>query len=73
MFWVNTKAYIFPPCSLIAEVLVKVEHDQAQSLILIAPLWKTQPCYPGLLKLFVVATAFIVTPISLILLRAVVY
>lgn len=45
--------YAFPPFSLIPRVLHKVVQDQAHTLILIAPVWQTQPWYPRLLQLLV--------------------
>ena len=51
MFWGKTKAFILPPCRLITNLLAKVEQDQTHSIMLTVPFWKTQPCYPQLLKL----------------------
>jgi hypothetical protein len=42
--------YAFPPFSLIAQVLKKLEQDQGQ-LVLIAPLWTTQPWCTKLLQM----------------------
>ena len=42
--------YAFPPFSLIAQVLKKLEQDQGQ-LVLIAPLWTTQPWFTKLLQM----------------------
>ena len=48
--WNRGFLYAFPPFNLIGRVLRKVQSQQA-SLILIAPLWVTQPWYPLLLEL----------------------
>lgn len=44
--------YAFPPFSLVGKCLCKIEHDQAEG-ILIAPKWPTQPWFPKLLSLLV--------------------
>lgn len=48
--WKNLKAFAFPPFNLISAVLQKVLRDDPL-LILITPLWKTQPWYPQVLHL----------------------
>ena len=51
MLWGNNKAYIFQFFSLITKAGAKVEQDQTHLIRLIAHFWKTQPCFPLLLKL----------------------
>jgi len=48
--WFNLEAYAFPPFCLIGQVLSKIVKDGA-SLILIAPVWPTQPWYAQILKM----------------------
>ncbi|XP_070556878.1 uncharacterized protein [Ptychodera flava] len=45
-------SYAFPPFCLIPRVLHKIRQDKAR-LILIAPVWTTQPWYPDLLLLLI--------------------
>ena len=48
--WKELRAYANPPWNLIGRVLSKVEEQGAQ-IILIAPVWPSQPWYPRLLGL----------------------
>jgi len=48
--WTNWRGYAFPPFCLIGKCLRKVREEKA-SLILIAPVWRSQPWYPMLLEL----------------------
>ncbi|XP_021342020.1 uncharacterized protein LOC110442652 [Mizuhopecten yessoensis] len=48
--WSHGTYYALPPFSLLGRVLQKVEEDVTQ-MILIAPLWTTQPWFPKLLRL----------------------
>ena len=50
--WTQGVLYAFPPFNLIGRVLQKVRAEGA-SLILIAPVWVTQPWYPSLMELAV--------------------
>ena len=50
--WSNLTAYAFPPFSLIPAVLHKAKREQA-TLVLVAPLWTTQPWWPLLIELLV--------------------
>ena len=45
--------YAFPPFSMISRVLLKIKQECDLLLILIAPVWSTQPWYPELLNLCV--------------------
>ena len=45
--------YAFPPFSMISRVLLKIKQECVPLLILIAPVWSTQPWYPELLNLCV--------------------
>ena len=45
--------YAFPPFSMISRMLLKIKREYVPLLILIAPVWSTQPWYPELLNLCV--------------------
>ena len=45
--------YAFPPFSMISRVLLKIKQECVPLLILIAPVWSTQPWYPEVLNLCV--------------------
>ena len=49
--WSKFTPYIFAPFSLIAKILQKIEMDQVQDIIIIVPLWTTQPWFSKLLRL----------------------
>ena len=46
--WSQVKGYANPPWNLIGRVLSQIQSQEAR-VILIAPVWKTQPWYPVLL------------------------
>ena len=46
--WTDLRGYAFPPFSLIGRCLSKIQHEKVPELILIAPVWPTQPWYPVL-------------------------
>ena len=48
--WNKGTAYAFPPFCLIGRCLKKVREERA-SLVLVAPIWRSQPWYPALLEL----------------------
>jgi len=48
--WNKWEGYAFPPFCLIGRCIKKVREDKA-SLILVAPVWRSQPWYPALLEL----------------------
>ena len=50
--WSNLTAYAFPPFSLMPVVLHKAKREQV-TLVLVAPLWTTQPWWPLLIELLV--------------------
>jgi len=50
--WDKYSGYAFPPFCLIGRCLRKVREERA-SLVLVAPVWKSQPWYPALLELLV--------------------
>ena len=45
MTWSNLILYMFPPFSLVGRVLQKIVEDRAE-VVLVAPLWTTQPWFP---------------------------
>ena len=48
--WSHFHAYAFAPFSLIGRILKKVIEEQAD-LLLVAPIWQTQPWFPTMLHL----------------------
>ena len=50
--WNKWIAYAFPPFCLIGRCLRKVREEKA-SLVLVAPIWRSQPWYPALLELLI--------------------
>ena len=48
--WAPLKGYAFPPFSLTSAVLRKVFQDKVD-VVLVAPVWQTQPGWPSLLAL----------------------
>ena len=59
--WIDRIYYIFPPFSLIARVLQKVEKDGAE-VVLVAPIWTTQPWWAVLTRLISGACYKLPTP-----------
>ena len=59
--WRGQKAYANPPWNLIGRVLKKVE-EQAVDLVLVAPVWSSQPWYPKLLSLLIAQPLRILDP-----------
>ena len=51
--WVEVKGYAFPPFALIGRCLRKLQDQEDSHLVLVAPVWKSQPWYPLLLHLCV--------------------
>lgn len=62
--WTNETNYAFPPFSLLGRVLQKVTEDKAR-VVLLAPLWTTQPWFGQLLSL-VAATPYLLPPKNLL-------
>ncbi|KAI2652720.1 ORF V: Enzymatic polyprotein [Labeo rohita] len=52
--WPNLLLYAFPPTSLIPQILKRVR-EQRHKLLLVAPLWRTQPWFPELCQLLCAA------------------
>jgi len=50
--WTRWRGYAFPPFALINKVLRKVREERS-TVLLIAPVWESQPWYPALLSLLV--------------------
>ena len=48
--WSHKYMYAFPPFNMVGQVLKKTQEDQCQLLIII-PIWVTQPWYPLLLQM----------------------
>ena len=57
--WSRLQGYANPPWNLIGRVLSKVQIEQTR-IILVAPVWKTQPWYPLLLQMLI-ATPCLIT------------
>ena len=63
--WEHFTYYAFPPFSLLGKIIQKISMDKA-TVVLIAPLWTTQPWFAPMLKL-VAADSYILPPIQQIL------
>ena len=50
--WTHIRGFVNPPWALIGRVLSHTQSQQAQ-VVLLAPIWKTQPWYPVLLEMLV--------------------
>ena len=50
--WTRWRGYAFPPFALISKVLRKVRKERS-TILLIAPVWESQPWYPTLLSMLV--------------------
>ena len=50
--WAPLQGYAFPPFNLISRTLEKVMIEQTE-IILVAPIWQTQPWWPVLLRLLI--------------------
>ena len=48
--WSQFQGYVNPPWCLLLPTLVKIQRERAR-VVLVAPMWKTQPWYPLLLQL----------------------
>ena len=48
--WKSLSGYANPPWNLVGRVLAMVENQQAK-VVLVAPIWPSQPWYPKLLSL----------------------
>ena len=53
--WKKEFGYAFPPFSLITKVLKKVR-DEGSTIILVAPLWTSQPWFPEFQQLLISET-----------------
>ena len=51
--WKNYLPYIFPPFSIIARILQKIEEEQVRMALMIVPTWPSQPWFPRLLDCLV--------------------
>ncbi|CAG2218547.1 unnamed protein product [Mytilus edulis] len=51
--WKNYLPYVFPPFSIIARILNKVEEEQVRMVLMIVPTWPSQPWFPRLLDCLV--------------------
>lgn len=48
--WKNFLPYIFPPFSIIARILRKIEEEKVGKVLIIVPTWPSQPWFPRLLE-----------------------
>ena len=48
--WIGWRGYAFPPFVLISRILRKVREEKSM-ILLIAPVWESQPWYPALLSM----------------------
>ena len=51
--WEGLRAYANPPWNLLGRALAKVQREQVEVVLMIAPVWPTQPWYPSLLGLLI--------------------
>ena len=51
--WEGLRAYANPPWILLGRALAKVQREQVEIVLMIAPVWPTQPWYPSLLGLLI--------------------
>ena len=51
--WSRMRAYANPPWNLIGRVLTKIQSSNPDLILLVAPIWPSQPWYPTLLELLV--------------------
>ena len=56
--WKELQGYAFPTFVLIPKCLHKIQEESA-TVVLIAPLWPTQPWYPQLLRLAIASPALL--------------
>ena len=49
--WANMRGYAFPPFALIGRCLSKIQREGVREIILIAPVWPTQPWFSLLLSM----------------------
>ena len=49
--WSKVRAYAFPPFALILRCLAKVKREGVPELVLIAPVWPTQPWFPLMMSM----------------------
>lgn len=52
--WSIDTFFAFPPFSLLGRVVQKIEHDQAEGIVIV-PNWPSQPWYPQVMRLAVTA------------------
>ena len=51
--WGQILGYAFPPFALIGRCVRQLRSQKVDQLVLVAPVWPTQPCYPLLLQMSV--------------------
>ena len=51
--WTNIYGYCFPPFSVIAGVLQKIQADKPQKCIIVAPVWTTQPWFTTIMEMLI--------------------
>jgi len=60
--WSSYEYYAFPPFSIISRILQKVQHNETELLLLIAPLWPAQIWYPILIQMIVQPCLLLLVP-----------
>ena len=48
--WQSYSPYIFPPFSLVPRILQKIEEEKVSKVLMIVPMWPSQPWFPRLLE-----------------------
>ena len=64
--WAQLTGYAFPPFALVGRCLKQVILQQVQKLVIVAPVWETQPWYPLLLQLCVDFSRLLPQPVDLL-------
>lgn len=64
--WAQLVGYAFPPFALVGRCLKQVILQKVQKLVIVAPVWETQPWYPLLLQLCVDFPRLLPQPVDLL-------
>ena len=65
--WGSTKGYAFPPFCLIGRCLTKIKRERVPQIILITPLWQSQPWFPVLMEMITEVPLLLPTTKNLLL------
>ena len=65
--WRQLRGYAFPPFCLIGRCLAKIQREEVPEILLIAPIWPSQPWYPLLIRMITEIPVILPTFNSLLL------